>query len=203
MKDNPYNLVAEWYEKSFGGKENRYLKRFVKLVPKQSRILDIGCGTGDDTKFLLRKGFKVTSIDSSKEMLSIAKKKIPNHKFLLKDMRKISYPAESFQGIVSAFSLQHTTKKEAAGLVKKLGVFLKKGGVFYLALQEGEGKKKRTVKWNPEKEITFWVNMYTFQEIKKLLESSSFTVVFKTEANPINKKAMQNKKLYVIARKVK
>lgn len=202
-KENPYDSVAEWYEKNFGGRENRYLGKFAGLLPRKARVLDAGCGVGDDTKFLLEKGFKVVSIVSSKSMLTIAREKLPRHEFLLMDMRKLDYPAESFDGVVSAFTLHHVGKKEALGLVRKLRRMLKTDGIIYLALQEGKGKIKRTVNWNPKHENIFWVNMYTLQEIKRLLNSVGLTIIFKTKANPISKKAMQNKKLYVIARKVK
>jgi ubiquinone/menaquinone biosynthesis C-methylase UbiE len=199
---NPYDSVADWYEKTFGGSENRYIKKFAGLVPKGSTVLDLACGVGDDTRFLLKKGFRVVSVDSSKHMLAIARKKIPAQKFIQKNMTKVSYPEEYFSGTVLAFALQHVSKKESVVLLRKLHTMIKKNGVIYLALQEGKGIKKRTVNWNPKKEISYWVNMYTFQEISKILKSTGFNVIFRAKANPINKKAMQNKKLYVIARKV-
>jgi ubiquinone/menaquinone biosynthesis C-methylase UbiE len=39
--------------------------------------LEIGCGTGKNTEWLITKGQKITAIDLSEEMLTIARNKIP------------------------------------------------------------------------------------------------------------------------------
>lgn len=52
-----------------------YLKNF-----KYSKILDIGCGTGNHVN-LLNESYNITGIDSSEEMISIAKKNYPECNF--------------------------------------------------------------------------------------------------------------------------
>ena len=55
-------------------------------------ILDIACGTGNYTFILAKRGYKVTGIDSSSEMISIARRKasgLSNPDFLEMDMRHI------------------------------------------------------------------------------------------------------------------
>ncbi len=47
-----------------------------KFFNKNVKILDVGCGTGGHTIELIKKGYKVTGIDISKEMLNVAKKKL-------------------------------------------------------------------------------------------------------------------------------
>ena len=47
------------------------------------QVLEIGCGTGKNTVWLLSKASKITAIDFSEEMLSRAKSKIPGWPFYI------------------------------------------------------------------------------------------------------------------------
>ena len=54
----------------------------IKKQSVQKRlIVDLGCGSGIMAKELVKKGFLVYGIDISKEMISIAKKKVPQARF--------------------------------------------------------------------------------------------------------------------------
>ena len=45
----------------------------LKYLPAGGCLLEIGCGSGRDSAFLLAKGFDMTAIDASAEMLGEAK----------------------------------------------------------------------------------------------------------------------------------
>ena len=55
-----------------------------------SRIADVGCGSGALTKKLCDMGYEVIGIDSSAEMLSLAKSTAPAASFMLADAAKFS-----------------------------------------------------------------------------------------------------------------
>ena len=46
--------------------------KFLPLVGAEGRILDLGCGSGRDTKYFVDLGYKVDAIDASKEMVRLA-----------------------------------------------------------------------------------------------------------------------------------
>jgi len=52
-------------------------------INKDSLVLDLGCGTGHLTKKLAEKGFDMTGVDSSEEMLNCARDYIDNQSVLL------------------------------------------------------------------------------------------------------------------------
>jgi ubiquinone/menaquinone biosynthesis C-methylase UbiE len=195
-----YDEIASEYSQSFRGEKNDYIDNFVVLLPKNSRVLDAGCGDGSDTKYLIRNGFRVESVDASRGMLSIAKKSLPGHKFCLKDMRKLKYKSGSFDGIVAAFSLIHLKKNEASLMVRKFRGFLKKDGVIYIALQEGTGEKNVIEPLNPTKRI--FINFYTVPEILKMLKVSKFNIIMLKTRKP-GKLEFKNRKIFIIARVVK
>lgn len=82
---NPYDPVAEVYDDLFS-EENLYygpitdreLKLFDSYVPSavgNQNALDIGCGTGLHTGWLVHKGYNVVGIDASQNMLRVAQDK--------------------------------------------------------------------------------------------------------------------------------
>ncbi|MCD4741714.1 MAG: class I SAM-dependent methyltransferase, partial [Desulfobacteraceae bacterium] len=49
---------------------------FLSPLDKGAHILDAGCGSGRDSKVFINKGYKVTSFDSSAELVKLASKHI-------------------------------------------------------------------------------------------------------------------------------
>ena len=57
------------------------LKKLIDLIPDNSNILDVGCGSGKILSEFNNKKIKYLGIDSSVEMLEQAKKQYPNQNF--------------------------------------------------------------------------------------------------------------------------
>ncbi len=65
----------------------KYGQGLLSLVPQNAKkVLDVGCGTGDLTDKLRKRGYKVLGIDQSKNMICEAQKRYPNTKFKIKDI---------------------------------------------------------------------------------------------------------------------
>lgn len=83
---SPYDSIADMYDAAFNG-ENIYYgtitererEMFEHWIPKASgnqRALDVGCGTGFHTEWLVRSGYDTIGIDISPAMLQVAKRKL-------------------------------------------------------------------------------------------------------------------------------
>ena len=77
-----YSLLYDviYSKKNYKAETNLISQIIKKFHSPNINILDIGCGTGEHTLELLKKGYKVTGIDLSNEMLKIAKKKLLSNK---------------------------------------------------------------------------------------------------------------------------
>ncbi len=77
-----YSLLYDviYSKKNYKAEANLISQIIKKFHTPNIKILDIGCGTGEHTLELLKKGYKVTGIDFSNEMLKIAKKKLLSNK---------------------------------------------------------------------------------------------------------------------------
>jgi ubiquinone/menaquinone biosynthesis C-methylase UbiE len=69
--------------------------------------LDAACGTGRHAAYLANLGHRVIGVDSSKEMLAIARAKMPNVEFHDGDLHRLPVPDEHVDLIVCALALTH------------------------------------------------------------------------------------------------
>jgi SAM-dependent methyltransferase len=96
-------LAEDFCRRAFGTVEKLLLAR----VPPGSRILDLCCGTGQMARALVLRGYDVTGLDSSSEMLRLAREKVPEANFIAGDARDFHLPAP-FDAAISTFnSLAH------------------------------------------------------------------------------------------------
>ena len=89
----------------------RFVRRLAKKLPEKAAVLDLACGTGDLTKALSNKGFHVTGLDISSEMMAIGREKCrylsPKPNFVLGSAEQIPFPDASFDAVTIAFGLRN------------------------------------------------------------------------------------------------
>lgn len=99
------------------------------------RVLDLGCGTGETSISLLKEYplARVTGIDSSPDMLEVARKKVKHTTwrvdFLCQDIKAFNLEGE-FDVIISGFSLHFLTPDQKEEILGKCLALLKDGGMF-------------------------------------------------------------------------
>lgn len=74
-------------------------------IDKNSVILDLGTGTGFLARIILKHGFSVLGLDLSRNMLAVAKKKVPDASLVRGDAERIPLKDDSVDLIVSRWVL--------------------------------------------------------------------------------------------------
>ncbi len=112
-------------------------------IPENARILDLCCGTGQLAGLLHDRGYNVTGLDGSTEMLRYARENAPGVEFVLADARAFNH-TEKFDAVISVFdSLNHIMSLD--GLTDAfISVYnvLYEGGIFFFDLNMDAGYKK-------------------------------------------------------------
>ncbi|UCC20238.1 MAG: class I SAM-dependent methyltransferase [Promethearchaeota archaeon] len=176
------NLVEQGYDKIAGeyytsrdiNKFNSELEKFSSLLPIKAHVLDVGCGAGIPTaKFLTKKGFNVIGIDLSEKMLSMAKENEPNANFIKMDINEIKFDENTFDGVISVYTLFHIPKKNHLSIFNKLFEILKPGGILLLntGISESEGIS------NFFGVPMFWSN-YNPKTTLELVKKVGFSILF-------------------------
>ena len=106
-------------------------------------ILDIACGPGNITKYLLSKrpDFKILGIDLSANMVALAQANNPTAEFQVMDGRAIGTLDKKYEGIMCGFCLPYLSKEEAVQLIADAAKILSEDGVLYLSTMEDDYSK--------------------------------------------------------------
>lgn len=194
-----YNKIANEYNKEYGNdySDTPYIDMFLNSLNGKD-VLDIGSGLGNLTNYIYEKGFNVTAIDLSDEMIKLAKKNYSNIEFIKMDMKNINLNKQ-FDGISLLYSLFHLTKEEVKEVLPKYHKILKNNGKMLIILQDGQGEQVVNTPLN--KELLMFVNYYSLEEITNILNKNNFKIInyqYKIE----QEESLSNKKIVILCEKV-
>lgn len=145
--------ATEYYQNSIKkNKASRLLSEFFKLKLdnnlKGKNAIDMGCGAGNDTVFLLEKGFEVTAIDSETQVKEILSKRTENQQNLnvvIDDFSKVQLPKAD---LINANSSLFFVKKDFSAMLQNVLESINKKGYFvgnFLGKEDDWNKSKTTL----------------------------------------------------------
>ena len=171
---NPYDSVAREFDTARAAfKEKRYLDRLIEGLPRGSRILDLGCGSGQPiTQYLDANGFLVTAVDSSREMLRLARTRVPSAQFIRADIEELALE-RSYDAVVAWDSLFHIKRERQVAVFERCYALLRTAGGFLLSLGG--------LAWEGTEEMfgqRFFYSGYAPETSVAMLEAVGFRVAF-------------------------
>lgn len=161
---------------------DRIVKEIVYGYLKDSRlVLDAGTGTGRFAIYLAQRGINVVAIDSSKEMVEIAREKAQQEgcqhriRFIVADIEDLPFANESFDGLCSITVLIHFAYRDYA--VSELSWVLKPGGIAVLDVPNRLLSRAYRPFLSLVGKTTFQDYHYSQGEIRNLLADNSLELV--------------------------
>jgi ubiquinone/menaquinone biosynthesis C-methylase UbiE len=109
------------------------------LLKKDATILELGCGPGNITKYLLNKrpDYKIHATDAAPSMLALAEKNNPTATFEVLDCRNISVLKNKFDAVVCGFCLPYLSETDCFKLIKDSFQLLLHAGLVYISMIDG------------------------------------------------------------------
>ena len=117
---------------------DRWLQRWLPLIAergKGSPILELGCGSGEDTAVLVENGMDVIAFDLSEQAVAEAKIRVSGARFLCRDLRE-PFPVDpnSIGVVIASLSLHYFPWPETEALVGRIHDTLRPGGLLLCRL---------------------------------------------------------------------
>ncbi len=143
------------------------------LSNSNAEILELACGPGNITKYLLTQSpeLNIIATDLSPSMLQLAQNNNPSANFQLMDCRSILELETTFDAILCGFGLPYVKKEEALKLIEDSARVLRMNGLLYLSTMEDDYHKSgfRGSSSNPDEGLFMYFHEadYLVKEIKK------------------------------------
>lgn len=155
--------------------------KYLSYLPSQGSILDVGCGPGQKTQYLVSKGFEVVGADFSEKMVELAKEANPNIRFLVKNIKEPLGMNLSFDGVFAQAVLLHIPKQEIVKVMGNILEPLKSNGYIYISVKqrrENAPEEEMVKESDYGYEYERFFSYFTLREIKKYLTDAGTEVVY-------------------------
>ncbi len=139
---NYYDQHAQMFAESTKDVDFRAVQdRFLDKLFLHAYILDLGCGSGRDTRYFLTQGYRVDAVDGSTEICKLASTYtgIQVKQMLFQDLKAV----DTYDGIWACSSVLHLPYKELKKVLVQMAAALKRDGIVYTSFKYGTFEGER------------------------------------------------------------
>lgn len=127
---NYYESNAERYAaETISADMSEQYQRFLPLLKKGAKILDVGSGSGRDACYFQKQGYQVTALEPSKNLCREIRK-VFSREIVCSEVQNYR-PTERYDGIWACASLIHLQEEEILCFFKKMDMYLSDNGIVY------------------------------------------------------------------------
>lgn len=139
-----------------------HYRPFLSRLPAGVHILDLGCGSGRDSRAFLDMGYRVTAVDGS-PALCVRASQYAGIPVRCLRFQELDYIA-AFDGIWACASPLHVPKSEMPDVMARVSRALKPGGILYVSFKYGTTERESGGRF---------YNDYTEETIRTLFTDSN------------------------------
>ena len=186
-----YDREAETYlSRSRDWPDEPWIDKTAGHLESGATVLDLGCGPGGAAKCFADKGFKVTAVDGSPEMVRIAREQTGLDVELMRfeDLDIVG----AYDAVWSSFALLHLKKADLPGALARVARALVPGGYFVIGMKTGEGEEYDA--------LDRFYAYYTPAELTGHLEEAGFAVLETEEGEGVGLAGTLSGFIWVLAR---
>ena len=166
------DAFAEWRDRIVGDPRRRWREALVERLDDGARVLELGCGRGDDA-LALSDRFRVTGVDVSEEQLRRARVKASSADFIKADFTELELPAGSFDAVASFYAFNHVPRERLAPLLSRVHDWLVPGG-WLLAVFGASDTEAWTGEWLG---TTMFFSSFPAHTNTRIVEDAGFAIV--------------------------
>jgi len=152
---------------------------FCALLPPNARLLEIGCGPGNITRYLLaaRPDLRITATDMAPHMVQLAQINNPSVHCQVLDARSISQLSGLFDGIISGFCLPYLSTEDCHKLIADSAALLNTGGLAYFSTIEADAQHQTGYATTSNGKDTFYIWYQPTEELEQALRNNKLELL--------------------------
>jgi trans-aconitate methyltransferase len=154
-------------------KSGKYVQKLLKYLPKDSTILDLGCGAGvpvDDV--LLKAGHSVVGVDISPMQIKLARKNCPKGQYLVGDIATLAETEYQVQGVVVLYALFHLPRTDHPRILRVIASNMVRGGVLLITMGDHPFEGEHRLYGQ-----TMWSSQWGTARNREMVESAGFRTI--------------------------
>lgn len=175
------NYIEKYRKRDLLPFEKNVFDKVIELIPKQGKILDLGCGNGYPYDYYFcSKGFSLVGIDFCEKHIDQAKKINTNANYIVNDIE--NYKIEMhYDLIMMLFSLLHLPRERHKEILSNIYSSLNDDGILLLTLRDEDAgiMKYKNDFCNQE---MMW-SYYDYETYIKMLSEIGFKMIYSENQN--------------------
>ena len=183
--------TIEYCEETIKFDVGNLYRPFLEHLLPGAHILDLGCGSGRDSKALRKLGYNVTSIDGSAEIATWASV-FTGHPVAVKSFQQIDYK-EEFDGVWASASLLHCPEAQLQDVIQRILAALKDQAIAYMSFKWGKSP-------SVDDRGRHFTN-YTTQSLGLLLKGIHYAEILELWDSEATLRGQRQRWVYAIVRK--
>lgn len=176
-----FNQIADRYEAKFMDFDLYHdtFDRFCAVLPLHAQVLDLACGPGNIARYLLdqRPDLHILGTDLAPNMLTLARKNVPEAEFIQLDIKEVTALDRKFNGVICGFGLPYLSREEAIQFIQDVGQILEPGGVLYLSTMEDDYGKSGWQGPSSGDGPQIYIHYHEAEYLRAALENSGFEAI--------------------------
>ncbi|UMY65085.1 class I SAM-dependent methyltransferase [Flavobacterium sp. HJ-32-4] len=157
------------------------LSCFAASLPKGARVLELGCGPGNVTAFLLERYADLTiyPTDFSPEMVALAQQENPSCEASVFDVRQLASWERPVEGILSGFVIPYLNEADTRTFLKEAADVLPAGGMLYVSGMVENATQQSGERTNSQGDVLY-MYYHRLSDLLDWVQESGFHVTFQT-----------------------
>ena len=128
-----------YHKRTFQLNPASFLKPLVKVLPRGSKVIDVGCGSGRDLQWLKRRGYRTVGLERAVKLADLAQQMV-GCEIIRADFESFDFSSLKVDAVLLIGALVHLPHQKMPAVLKNIMKAIRPGGRILMTMKEGQGR---------------------------------------------------------------